>query len=919
MYMRRFITAQPLLLALALSACSGPSGDEYLARAKELLQQADREAAVLELKNALQVASENGEARWLLGRTYFELGEYEAAEKEINRARDAGVPESTVAAVLAQVLLAQRDHERLEQLSGEGLSPQDRSTVMAARAASLMQTGSPGSAELTLDAALAAGDVSPFALVTAAGMSLEQGAPVRARTQLQEVLEVAPEYGPAWGLLGDIEAQAGNLEAAEAAYTKAIEIGPVGLSDLLDRAMVRFQLEDLEGAGQDVRGLLKLSPEHPGVNTLSGLLKVRAGDLEGAQESLDLAARYGSAAPDAYYYLAAVQWRLGSASSARYNLDKFLALKPDNPRGLKLAATIALQSGDFSDAEELIRPVVDFHPEDLAARNLLANALMGLGDPEGIEILTELGADQPDSPETRTRLAAGLIASGQEALGIEQLQKTLELYPDHQQAELLLVLNHLEQGDVAAASVAAEEFLQRSPDSSAAHNLRARVHVAAGENEQAIAAYKKAAELAPGNPAAYHSLAELALRSGDADGARAYYQAVLDQYPDNLQTLIKLAASHAREEDAPAMTSTLQRAIKAHPDALEPRLLLARHYLGTEQPEQVAEVFSGLDDEANSQPEVLYLSGAAQLAQGNFNQALATVDTLVGMRPGVADYHFLKARAYAGLGDEMKAINELNKVLEASPQSVTPRLARARFALITDQLDLFERDMKVLKELAPEHPSVMRLEVSSARMAGDDAGADQLQEAVFDLHPTFSTMVMVANQRAKGGNLAGAEQLVEDWIAEHDDDLRAREALAAMYYRAGNTAGAAEQYRQILEIDADNLNALNNQAWMLREAEPAQALAYAERAGKLAPESPQVLDTLALVLLSNDEVQRAARTIDRAVDLQPENRGLRFHQAQIRLAQGDKAQAVEVLSMLLADDQPFRQRSEAEALLKGLQ
>jgi len=122
----------------------------------------------------------------------------------------------------------------------------------------------------------------------------------------------------------------------------------------------------------------------------------------------------------------------------------------------------------------------------------------------------------------------------------------------------------------------------------------------------------------------------------------------------------------------------------------------------------------------------------------------------------------------------------------------------------------------------------------------------------------------------------------------------------------------------VLQKEPKNALALNNLAWTLRESDTDKALSYAERAAEIAPESPDVLDTLAVVLLQKGDYPKAERTIDRALTKAPQNGTLRYHRALIAQAQGRTDEARRMLVELTAAGAKFPERAEAEALLGRL-
>jgi tetratricopeptide (TPR) repeat protein len=125
-------------------------------------------------------------------------------------------------------------------------------------------------------------------------------------------------------------------------------------------------------------------------------------------------------------------------------------------------------------------------------------------------------------------------------------------------------------------------------------------------------------------------------------------------------------------------------------------------------------------------------------------------------------------------------------------------------------------------------------------------------------------------------------------------------------------------YEQVLQIDPDNAVALNNLAWQIREEDPDKALEYAMHASRIAPDSADVLDTLAVIEYINKDYKQAGRSIERALRQSPDHPSLLYHSAMISAATGDSAQAIDILDDLLAEDTDFPEIEQANGLLLEL-
>jgi tetratricopeptide (TPR) repeat protein len=167
------------------------------------------------------------------------------------------------------------------------------------------------------------------------------------------------------------------------------------------------------------------------------------------------------------------------------------------------------------------------------------------------------------------------------------------------------------------------------------------------------------------------------------------------------------------------------------------------------------------------------------------------------------------------------------------------------------------------------------------------------------------------------GRKQDATERVLQWLKAHPRDAAARIYLASALMSAQDYAGAAAQYEKIIEVDADNVVALNDLAWSLQQVKDKRALAYAERAHKLAAANPNVKDTLGWVLMEQGQAGRAVPLLKQASDAAPDASEIRFHYATALMKTGDKPGARRQFERLLAD-KSFTRHNEVRALLPQL-
>jgi putative PEP-CTERM system TPR-repeat lipoprotein len=911
-----------LFICLLLACSKNLTSEDHLRQAREFAKHANNDAAITELKIVLQKDVRNTQARALLGKLYFETGMYDDADKELSRALSMGIPSAEVAPVLAQVLLGLGDYDRLDGLVLDGLDAESRSTVQAAKGLSMMYRGNMVVAEEIIDIALKNEPVSMYAQVAAARLKMERGEFHDARVQLFRIFLVTQNYAPAWNLLGDIESAERNPKAAEDAYTRVIKLTRNSFDALLNRAMMRIYQHNYQGAAQDISLLSRSfgpSRFHPGFNFASGLVALQAKQIDQAARSFELASQFSDAYPQTLYYLAAIYLEKGMVEQALSTVNQFLGLVPDSIVGAKLAAKLELGQGSYSKAESLLTPVVAKQPDDVEALNLLASALLAQGKSgEGVSLLAKVAGLQPESTEAKARLGAGFIAAGSEDLGIEVLHEILKKDPKYEQADILIVLNYLRQKKYPEAIHAAVAYRDRNPKSATSYDLLGRAYLANEQQAEASEAFVRALKLRPGDPGAGNSLAEIALQRKDYNSARDCYAQILQQNPNHLQTHMKVAASYALEGREQDMLNSLDSTIAAFPREMEPRLVKARYYIAKGQLDAAMPMLEELSEDQKQQPEALVTLAGFQLAAGRYNQALGTLGKLTDLYPNVSQYHYMKSKAYAGLGDLKQFTVELQRTVELDPDHFYAKIAIARLALLSNQKDVFEKQFLELRKVGQDNPDVMKLEATWAQQKGDNKTAARLLETLFKQEPSTGNAIALAANKQSVGDLQGAIEVLQHWVADHAGDVAAREKLAEIYGSNHQKGGVIYQYQQILKVEPDHIIALNNLAWNLLDEDPKQALDYAERALKLSPNSSSIQDTLAMAQLRNGKKIEARRSIDRALTFAPDKTELRWHQAQIRVALDDTDGAIKVLNSLLENNRDFAERPEAEALLKKL-
>jgi Tfp pilus assembly protein PilF len=138
------------------------------------------------------------------------------------------------------------------------------------------------------------------------------------------------------------------------------------------------------------------------------------------------------------------------------------------------------------------------------------------------------------------------------------------------------------------------------------------------------------------------------------------------------------------------------------------------------------------------------------------------------------------------------------------------------------------------------------LATASRRLGDRDGGVAALERALEIVPGEVALRVQLAEAREEAGDAAGALREFDRALVQDRAWRAAILGKARLLSRAGRGREAAGVLREGLAALPDDVDVLNNLAWLLadRSLDPAAGYVHARRAAELAPEDPAVLDTL---------------------------------------------------------------------------
>lgn len=917
------------LIAAAVIATLGLAGgayyvlsrkdpSDYLAAARIQMARGDRQAAIIELKNALQLAPGDAALRYEIGKLYVASQDYAAAEKELTRARDGGYRADDLPSLLARALIGQRQPKRvLDEIPvPEGARPELAAPLLALRARAQLMLGDKAAATQSLSEADGLRPDHPETLITRAQMAVAEGERAKALTLIDRAIAGDGKRADLWLMKGDLLRLEKQIEPARAAYRKALELDPEQVGAHLAIALLHIERNELDQAQAQLAQAEKLVPNHPMVRYLAAVVDFRRGRHAEAKARLQEALKWAPDLLPAQLLAGAVELALGNRQMAIDHLGKVLARVPDHAYARKLLAAAKASTGQLDEAQRLIAGLVE---DDLLTAALKGDIALRKGDYAAArQHLEKAVALTPDNPALLVELARSRMASGDSAGAVEALNRAAELDTATGRPDVLLVLTHLRAGQNTEAMAAAERLVKERPRHPMGYYLVGEVRLAARDYAGARKAYGEALKQDPTYLPAATALARLDLQANDPKAARGRFEAILAKDPKNSRALIALAGLAAAQNDEKAYLDDLARAKQANPKDPAAYELLAAYWLQRRDPAKaLLEAKAGLD--ASGQPRLYEAMGAAQLMQKDRDAALATYQQWVKAAPDNPMAYFRLAQVQRLRGEGQAALQSLDRALAIRPDATEVLAVKAVTLAEIGRAEDGLRLARSLQEKAPKSPLGFMAEgdilAYGKKQAAAAAEAYAKAARLGNSGPLAATAFRAW---VAAGQPQQADAFLRQWLVERPNDAVTRHTLADGLLKRGNLREALGHYERLYKANPKDLIAANNLAWIYGELKDPRALPLAEAAYALAPKHASTLDTLGWILVNQGQVQRARDLLERAHQLAPDSPEIQWHLAVAFSKAGDRQRALAQLELLLNSGRDFADRQAAIQLYRTL-
>lgn len=917
-YIRSFLFALGLAVLASSAGCNRDDPDKFLESGKSFLDKKDYKSAIIELKNAIQAAPQNGEARFLLAKALVESGNASDAEIELRKAAEAGYDADRVQPALAQALLAKGESEGALEIarSAQLADPKAKAAMKALEGEILITQRKIADARRAYDEAVGLDSENAqarlgLARIAAAESGIEEG-----HKQVDAILAQSPDFVDALlfkARLLELEKKGND---AIALWKRAVDVRPDNVAAHMSLIPAMLRTRDVSGARTRVDAFKKAARNSVAPLYLDALVLSGEGKLNEARDATQNALKY---APD-YAPLLLLAGTLAMQSrnfvQAEEHLTRATKAAP-NGYAQRLLVGALLQAGKPQRAKEYLEPLVKAQPQDPGLLSLAAEVAMSEGDyKEATALYSKALEADPKNVVRQTRLGQAYIGSGEIEQGVEVLESAAHSGSGNIQADMSLVALHMNRREPEKAKGVLEALLKKQPDNPVVHNMKGLVLQATRDNAGARASFEKALQIQPTFFPAAASLAQMDVREGKQEAALGRYKSILDKDPKQEQALLATVLLLQQTNALPAdIEKALNRAVDANPTSVNAHLSKINYFLGQRRNQEAVTAAQNAVAVLPDSSQLLEALGRAQLAAGDANQALGSFGKLAALYPNSTRPLLLQAEAHAASKDWNSARSRLTKALELAPGSRPIMLGMVTLEAQAGDID---KAVSVAREIQRLHP---KQAVGYAAEVDVFAGARRLKDVESTLRSAI-TKVSDVNLVARlwtmldqQNRTSEAETIARDWISKNPKSATLQNYIASRHTQRENWKEAVRWNQESLKATPDSPAVMNNLAWALAQTKDPSALQHAEKALALAPNSPAILDTVGWIHLQGGNSAKALEALRKAHTLGPNVPVIRLHLAEALLKAGEQKEARTHLEELSKLPEDSIARKEAQKLL----
>jgi Tfp pilus assembly protein PilF len=303
----------------------------------------------------------------------------------------------------------------------------------------------------------------------------------------------------------------------------------------------------------------------------------------------------------------------------------------------------------------------------------------------------------------------------------------------------------------------------------------------------ALKLLEKCIQINPKSDAAFYQMAQIVISNGDIKNGEKYLSKALSIDPQNIWYLTMLSGIYYQEKNLDSSIIFYEKAVKYFPEKENLQLNLGNLYSENKKYEKANEIFESFDEKYGLNETSTLSSIRNLMSEEKYDDAMAKIFLLLKTNPEEIRYNGILADIYRGKGENQKALDVYNKLLESDADNPQVQLSLCDF-LLTEKnyTDLFTLLNKIILNTKIERDNKVSLLGRIVEIPDMyKEWGEKLAISLMVLEADYSTDNIIPLLRPelmiRENKLVDAAARLEEIISSNSDNYYAWEKLLIVY------------------------------------------------------------------------------------------------------------------------------------------
>ena len=740
MRFKRLIRLCIIFAAVAIVSCGSREEKKmkFFNKGDALYEKGDYVKARLEFKNALQIDPKFARGYYMLGMVEFQEKNWRNAYGLLSKAVELDSDLWEAQLPLAEILLMGRQIDKAKEKLAMVLAEQPEDKM---------------------------------ALLLNSIVLIREDRPEEAEKILKDIIAKDPEKAEPYLALASLRGKKSGVSEAEKVLKEGLGRNEKNPSLLLTLAGLYTREKDFSNAESVYRRLIQYYPDRKGYLILLARFYTEANQPEKGEETLKSLIKDEPDTADYRVMLAKFYDEQKSQNKSIEVLKKAVGDLPEELRLQLLLGEMYLKKKEVDLSFETYKNLAKSHPlkpEAFAARNQMARIYFFQRKTDlAMSQLDMVLKENPKDIEAHSLRGTIFLAEGKGLEAVGEFRVVVQERPNDAKGYVGLARGHLLNKEEALALDNLKKAVSINPRYKEALDLILNFYIRDKFYDDAIGLVKEIVGKDPENLLAISRLGDLYLIKGDIEGAGNTFRQLQEKAPENPEGFIKMGLVYGKKKDYAAAERELERALALQPENINILTKIVELQMFFKKPDAALKKCRDQIKKAPSaEPGIRMLMSGIYSAQKKYTEAEDQIKKVLELKPD-------SITPYVGLGNLYYEQDRIDDGIEEFKSALKRKsdAVRLKFMIATlyEKKKDYDAALKWYEKIVDEHPKFM-------------PGLNNLAYAYADRYPTQK-------------NLGRALKLLKE-IPEEFLDANTLDTLGWLHYKRKEYDRAIEVFKQ---------------------------------------------------------------------------------------------------------------------------